>query len=58
MAVRALIPFGFSRSDALAYILISQMLSFTIITFWRLIGLWQINKASGFTSYRKEIAAK
>lgn len=45
VAVSILVPFGFSRSDALAYVLISQILSYLVITFWGLIGLWQINKA-------------
>ncbi len=44
VAVTVLVPFGFSRSDALAYILISQILNYLIITFWGLIGLWQINR--------------
>jgi glycosyltransferase 2 family protein len=56
VAVIVLVPFGFSRSDALAYILISQILSYGIITFWGLIGLWQINKARDFTSLVKDIS--
>ena len=54
VAVLVLVPFGFSRSDALAYILISQISSYIIITFWGLIGLWQINKVRNFTSSTKE----
>jgi len=56
VAVIVLVPFGFSRADALAYILISQILSYAIITFWGLIGLWQINKARDFTSLIKDIS--
>ena len=48
VAVAVLVPFGFSRADALAYILISQILGYLVITFWGLIGLWQINKAKDF----------
>jgi glycosyltransferase 2 family protein len=54
VAVVVLVPFGFSRSDALAYILISQILSYIIITFWGLIGLWQINKSKDFTTKQNE----
>jgi len=41
---KCLIPFGFSRPDALAYILISQVVGYLVISFWGLIGLWQINR--------------
>lgn len=44
VAVTVLIPFGFSRPEALAYILISQVLGYGVISFWGLLGLWQINK--------------
>jgi uncharacterized protein (TIRG00374 family) len=54
VAVVVLVPFGFSRSDALAYILISQILSYIIITFWGLIGLWQINKSRDFATQQNE----
>ena len=54
MAVVVLVPFGFSRSDALAYILIGQILSYIIITFWGLMGLWQINKARDLATKQNE----
>ena len=44
VAVNILVPFGFSRPDALAYILISQVVGYLIISFWGLIGLWQVNR--------------
>lgn len=44
VAVTVLMPFGFSRADALAYILISQVLNYLVVSFWGLIGLWQINR--------------
>ncbi len=53
VAVAVLVPFGFSRSDALAYILISQILNYLVITFWGLIGLSQIHRISGFTTSDK-----
>ncbi|MBI5839247.1 MAG: flippase-like domain-containing protein [Chloroflexi bacterium] len=44
VAVIVLTPFGFSRSDALAYILISQVINYVLVSIWGLLGLWQINK--------------
>ncbi len=45
VAVSVLVPFGFSRANALAYILLSQILNYIIVSFWGLLGLWQINKS-------------
>jgi len=44
VAVIVLVPFGFSRPEALAYILISQVLGYILFGFWGLLGLWQINR--------------
>ena len=44
VAVTTLAPFGISKADALAYILISQILGYLIIGFWGLLSLWQFNK--------------
>jgi hypothetical protein len=44
VAVTVLVPFGFSRAEALAFILISQVLNYLVVSFWGLIGLWQVNK--------------
>jgi len=44
IAVTVLTPFDFSRSDALAYILISQVINYVLVSIWGLLGLWQINK--------------
>jgi glycosyltransferase 2 family protein len=43
-AVTTLAPFGISKADALAYILISQILGYVVIGFWGLLSLWQFNK--------------
>ena len=43
-AVTVLPPFGFSRSDALAYILVAQLLSYAVIVPLGLIGLSQHRK--------------
>jgi uncharacterized protein (TIRG00374 family) len=43
VAVAVLMPFGFSRAEALAYIIIGQVLNYIIVSFWGLLGLWQIN---------------
>jgi uncharacterized membrane protein YbhN (UPF0104 family) len=45
VAVTVLALFGFSRANALAYILISQILNYLIVSFWGLIGLWKINSS-------------
>jgi uncharacterized membrane protein YbhN (UPF0104 family) len=39
VAVTVLRPFGFSRSDALAYILVVQAIGYVLISFWGLMGL-------------------
>ncbi len=39
-AVTVLTPFGYSKSDALAYILVAQAFGYVVITFWGLPGLW------------------
>jgi uncharacterized protein (TIRG00374 family) len=44
VAVSVLAPFGISQEDALAFIIISQMLSYLIILFWGMLSLWQFNK--------------
>jgi hypothetical protein len=46
VAVIVLTSFGFSRANALAYIIISQVLNYLLVSFWGLIGLWRINKSS------------
>ncbi len=43
VAVAVLTPFGFSSAQALAYITISQILNYIVVTFWGLLGLWKIN---------------
>jgi glycosyltransferase 2 family protein len=45
VAVSVLVPFGFSRPSALAYILISQVVGYLVVSFWGLLGLWQINRS-------------
>jgi uncharacterized protein (TIRG00374 family) len=38
-AVSILTPFGYSRTDAIAYILLVQAISYVVLAFWGLIGL-------------------
>ncbi len=52
VAVLVLVPFGFSRAEALAYILMSQILNYLIVSFWGLIGLWQVNRATASRAAR------
>jgi len=44
VAVSTLAPFGISKADALAFILISQILGYLIVGFWGLLSLWRFNK--------------
>lgn len=46
VAVIVLTSFGYSRANALAYIIISQVLNYLLVSFWGLIGLWRINKSN------------
>ncbi len=46
VAVSVLVPFGFSRTNAIAYILLAQAMQYVYITFW---GLIAIAKSRGFS---------
>jgi uncharacterized protein (TIRG00374 family) len=50
VAVAVLIPFGFSRSQALAYIIVLQLLCYILVTIWGLLGLWRLNAVKVDTS--------
>ncbi len=39
VAVSVLTPFGFTRTDAIAYILLAQAIQYVLITFWGLLGI-------------------
>jgi len=43
-AVTVLAPFGFSKSDALAYILVAQAFNYLVVTIWGLPGLMFLRK--------------
>jgi hypothetical protein len=45
-AVTVLVPFGYSRSSALAYILLGQACSYIVICLWGGIGLWVMGGAT------------
>jgi uncharacterized membrane protein YbhN (UPF0104 family) len=45
VAVSVLTPFGFSRADAIALILIAQALMYAVIGFWGLLGLVRYRRA-------------
>jgi uncharacterized protein (TIRG00374 family) len=44
VAVEILPAFGFSKSDAIAYILVFQAMSYAVFVSWGLIGLWQLKR--------------
>jgi hypothetical protein len=43
-AVTVLTPFGFTKSEALAYILVAQAFNYLLVTIWGLPGLWLLRK--------------
>lgn len=43
VAVMILEPFGFSASEAVAYIMVTQVLGYLVIGFWGVLGVWQLN---------------
>ena len=45
VAVSVLTPFGFSRADAIAYILVAQALMYILIGFWGLLGFSRYRRA-------------
>jgi uncharacterized protein (TIRG00374 family) len=46
VAVIVLVPFGFSRADILAYILISQVVNYLFVTILGVLRMWQIKTQS------------
>ena len=44
VAVSVLTPFGFSRNDAIAYILVAQALGYAVMGVWGSIGLWRFRQ--------------
>jgi uncharacterized protein (TIRG00374 family) len=46
VAVAVLVPFGFSKNDALAFILASQAVIYLVSIVWGLLGLWALRSAS------------
>jgi hypothetical protein len=42
VAVAVLVPLGYARSGALAYVTVSQGLGYVAFTVWGLLGLWQL----------------
>lgn len=47
VAVTVLVPFGFSRTDAIAYILVAQAMGYVVIGFWGALGLIRYRRATG-----------
>jgi len=44
VAVSVLAPFGFTRTDAIAYILLVQALSYIVTGCWGALGFWQYRR--------------
>jgi uncharacterized protein (TIRG00374 family) len=49
VAVTILTPFGFSRTVAIAYILVAQALLYVVIGFWGSLGLWRYRRTGAST---------
>ncbi len=50
VAVSVLAPFGFTRTDAIAYILLVQALSYLVTGCWGALGFWQYRKLAPHTA--------
>lgn len=48
VAVAVLTPFGFSRTGAIAYILVAQASMYVVIGFWGALGIWQYRRAKAY----------
>lgn len=49
VAVTVLVPFGFSRTSAIAYIVVAQALMYVVIGFWGSLGLWRYHQTRRLT---------
>jgi glycosyltransferase 2 family protein len=47
VAVTLLVPFGLSRTDAIAYILFAQALMYVVVTFWGVLGIARFRSNRG-----------
>jgi glycosyltransferase 2 family protein len=41
VAVSVLVPFGFTKTNAIAYILLAQAMQYVLFSFWGPIALWR-----------------
>jgi uncharacterized membrane protein YbhN (UPF0104 family) len=46
VAVAVLQPFGFSQSEALAYVLVAQAAIYVVVLVWGVLGLWRLTARS------------
>jgi uncharacterized protein (TIRG00374 family) len=46
VAVAVLEPFGFSQSEALAYVLVAQAMMYVVVLVWGVLGLWRLTARS------------
>ena len=49
VAVSVLVPFGFSRTDAIAYILVAQAMNYAVVGAWGLAGFLRYRHLQGLT---------
>jgi uncharacterized protein (TIRG00374 family) len=46
VAITVLVPFGFTRDEALTYILVAQAASYVVVALWGALGMWRM-RANG-----------
>ncbi|MBI5931095.1 MAG: flippase-like domain-containing protein [Chloroflexi bacterium] len=54
VAVTVLVPFGFTRDEALVYIISFQAITYFIVLTWGLTGLWWLNRGKNIKSIPPE----
>jgi hypothetical protein len=45
VAITVLVPFGFTREEALTYILVAQAASYLVVAMWGALGMWKMRAA-------------
>ncbi len=50
VAVTVLTPFGFTRTDAIAYMLLAQGLSYVMVAGWGALGFWQYRRMASLAA--------
>ncbi len=57
VAITVLPPFGFTRSEALAFILMFQCLTYLLVSVWGIMGIWKLNRTTNAPDNELVVAA-